>query len=114
MGKLTIILITLITLVSAEETLLQQNCLNCHKEQQIPSALIYKRYLMKYSTDARMAEAMFTYMKDPKRDHAIMPAPFFLKSPMKEKLGLDDAVLKQSIKAYLKKYDLKKKLVLEQ
>jgi len=114
MGKLTIVLMAFIAVVSAEETAsLQQNCLNCHREQQIPSSLIYKRYLMKYSTDERMTEVMFAYMKDPKKEHSIMPAPFFLKFPMKEKLGLDDAVLKKSIEAYLEKYDMKKRLILE-
>jgi len=114
MGKLSTVLIVLTLFVSAKETvLLQKHCLNCHQEQQIPSSLIYKRYLMKYSTEERMAEAMFTYLENPKKEHSIMPAPFFLKFPMKQALESDDAVLKNNIKAYLEKYDMKKKLILE-
>ena len=93
---------------------LERTCLACHKEQQIPSSLIYKRYLMKYSTDGRMEEAMFKYLKDPKKEQSIMPAPFFLKFPMKEKLSLDDAVLRDNIQAYLEKYSMKKRLMLEE
>jgi hypothetical protein len=69
---------------------------------------------MKYSTDKRMEQAMFTYMKDPKKENSIMPAPFFLKFPMKEKMMLDDAVLREDIRAYLKKFNMKKRLILEE
>ncbi len=96
-----------------EKGMLQANCLSCHQKQQIPSALIYKRYLMKYSTDARMEAAMFTYMKSPKKEFSIMPAPFFSKFSMKQKMPIKDEDLHRSIKRYLEKFDMKKKLVLE-
>jgi len=92
---------------------LEQQCLHCHQEQQIPSNLISKRYLMKYSTDKRIEEAMFEYLKEPKKEHSIMPSPFFSKFPMKEKSLLDDVSLKQNIKVFFQKYNMKKKLVLE-
>lgn len=114
MGKLVIILTLFGSFVIAGESSLQQECLYCHQTQQIPNALIYKRYLMKYSTENRMEEAMFTYLKDPKKEHSIMPAPFFLKFPMKEALNLSDEVLKKNIQGFLRKYDMKKKLILEQ
>ncbi len=92
---------------------LEQACLNCHKTQQIPDRLIYKRYLMKYSTEGRMDEAIFSYLKTPEKGRSIMPGPFFSKFPMKEDLHLDDGILRQYVTAYLEKLDLKKKLVLE-
>jgi len=107
-----------LSLFSSEDTTassrLVTNCLTCHEKEQIPSSLIYKRYLMKYSTDGRMEEAMNKYLKDPKKEHSIMPAPFFLKFPMKEKLSLDDAVLRDNIQTYLEKYSMKKRLMLEE
>ena len=93
---------------------LQQECLQCHVEQKIPSTLIYKRYLIKYSTSKRMAEAIFRYMKDPQKEHSIMPVPFFLKFPMKEKTPLDDEHLRKHIQSYLELFDIKKKLILEE
>ena len=114
MGKLSLLLTVLTACVLAEETAsLQQHCLNCHQEQQIPSALIYKRYLMKYSTNDRMEKAMLTYLKNPQKEHSIMPAPFFLKFPMKEKQLFDDAYLRRHIRLYLEKFDMKKRLRLE-
>ncbi len=118
MGKVTIILMCMSFTLNAEllhneEQKLEENCLSCHKQQQIPSSLIYKRYLMKYSVKERIEDAMFFYLKDPKKSISIMPTQFFLKFPMKEKMTLDDIKLKKAIQAYLEKYDIRKKLVLE-
>ena len=118
MGKLGIAFIFFtLSVFAAEVTVihddLEQKCLHCHKEQQIPNSLIYKRYLMTYSANKRIKEAMFNYLKDPQKEHSIMPAPFFLKFPMKEKLDLDDASLSQNIQAYLEKFNMKKRLILE-
>jgi len=93
---------------------LQKACLQCHAEQQIPSALVYRRYLMKYSTFERMGGAIFAYIKNPDQKHSIMPPQFFLKFPMKEATILDDDMLQQMIKSYLNTFDVKKKLVLPQ
>jgi len=101
--------------VSVEDTQqLQRECLQCHVEQQIPSGLIYRRYLMKYSTFERMEKAVFSYIKNPDQKHSIMPPQFFLKFPMKEVLTLDDDKLQKMIKSYLNTFDVKKKLVLPQ
>jgi len=119
MGKIVVILGFLSLFLYAEESIIDDHsfkttCLECHQQQQIPSSLMYKRYLMKYSTNKGMEEAMFTYMKDPKKENSIMPAPFFLKFPMKEKISLDDSSLRKHIQAYLEEFDVKKKLMLEE
>ena len=119
MGKIVIVLSFMSLFLYAEELNTQdhsfkKNCLSCHQQQQIPSALMYKRYLMKYSTNKGMEEAMFIYMRDPKKEHSIMPAPFFLKFPMKEKIDLDDDTLRKHIETYLDMFDIKKKLMLEE
>ena len=96
----------------ASETI-HQHCLSCHKEQKIPSDLIYRRYLMKYSTSDRMEKAMFSYLKEPLQSRSIMPPQFFLKFPMKPPLDLDDERLHQEVKAYINKFDIKKRLILD-
>lgn len=101
--------------VNVEDTQqLQKECLQCHVEQQIPSVLIYRRYLMKYSTFERMEGAIFTYIKNPDQKHSIMPPQFFLKFSMKELSTLNDDMLQKMIKSYLNSFDVKKKLVLPQ
>lgn len=91
---------------------LHDSCLACHTKQQIPSSLIYRRYLMKYSTFTSMEKAIFGYMKNPRQQHSIMPPQFFLKFPMKEHSTLDDTTLKKMIRAYLHTFDVKRKLTL--
>ena len=118
MGKIVWIISIFTLFLTAQDLIkddtLEVNCLNCHQKQQIPSSLIYKRYLMKYSTEKRMEDAMFMYLNNPSKAFSIMPAPFFLKFPMKEKVELDERTLRSHIQAYLEKYDIKKRLVLEE
>ncbi len=120
MGKIIFFFSFLYILVNAQDVnveakqQLQKECLQCHAEQQIPSALVYRRYLMKYSTFERMEKAMFSYIKKPDQKHSIMPPQFFLKFPMKEVSMLDDHTLKKLIKSYLNTFDVKKNLVLEE
>jgi len=91
---------------------LQTACLQCHQAEQIPSSLVYRRYLMRYSTPDRISKAMFRYLKNPSTSDSIMPSQFFLKFPMKEKMKMDDALLKAYIHLYIEKFDVKKRLVL--
>ena len=95
----------------AKVNTLQETCLSCHQAQQVPSKMIYKRYLMQYSTDRYMEEAMFVYLKNPNKEHSIMPKAFFLKFPMKERMMKDEVDLRKDIEKYLDYFDLKKKLV---
>jgi len=91
---------------------LQNNCLSCHIEQKIPSELIHRRYLLKYSTNRDIKERLFKYLTNPKKETSIMPKQFFLKFPEKASLELNDTELSESIDIYLDYFDVKKKLVL--
>jgi hypothetical protein len=106
MQKPTLIFLSTLTLFASE------SCLECHKKQQIPSELIYKRYLLKYSTKNRIEKAMFLYLKNPNPKNSIMPKPFFSKFPMKKATNIDDKSLKKAIERYIEKFDVKKKLVI--
>ena len=88
----------------------QTNCLNCHIEQKIPSELIYRRYLMKYSTNTQIKKKILKYLKNPKEELSIMPKQFFLKFLMKEKLSIDDKILEDSVNEYIEYFDITKRL----
>ena len=105
--------ILLISNISAEAPkIIQINCLNCHVKQKIPSELIYRRYLLKYSTNQKIKERLSSYLKNPKKENSIMPKQFFLKFPQKVALDLNETALDKSIDSYLNYFDVKKKLVL--
>jgi len=111
MGKIILILMIGLSFIHAEN--LEQDCLSCHKVQQIPSQLIYRRYLMRYSTAKSIEIAMAKYLKHPKKENSIMPPQFFLKFPMKEKLQLDDTLLRTNIREYLKKFDIREHIIIK-
>ncbi len=103
----------IITTATAEvPAIIQNNCLACHTKQKIPTELIYRRYLLKYSTNTKIKQRLFSYLKKPNKESSIMPKQFFLKFPEKESLDLNDTILNKSIDAYLDYFDIKKKLVL--
>ena len=108
-----IFLVTVFSALLFAENLVEKNCISCHKKEQIPSYMIYKRYLLKYSVNDRIADAIYKYLKNPKKENSIMPKPFFLKFPMKKPLDLNDAQLRLSVTEFVKKFDVKKRLRLE-
>jgi len=91
---------------------LEKNCLSCHTKQKIPSELIYRRYLLTYSTHTTIKSQLLDYLKAPKKENSIMPKQFFLKFPEKSALDLNETLLETSIEAYLDYFDVKKKLTL--
>ena len=114
MVKVILIISSIFTLIQAKEPSpqLQNNCLNCHSIQKIPSELIYRRYLRKYSTHKTIKKTLFEYLKNPTKESSIMPKQFFLKFPEKGVSDLNETVLKESIEAYLEYFDVGGKLVL--
>ncbi len=89
---------------------LQKVCLSCHTQQQIPSEMIYRRYLLKYSSTSVIKEKIHAYLKAPSTQASIMPEPFFRKFPLKEPSDLNDKTLQQLIDAYVDLYDVRKKI----
>ena len=108
--------LTAVLALQAEETptLLEENCLSCHREQKLPDNLIYRRYLLKYSSPERIENALTAYLKNPRKECSIMPREFFLRFPMKYPTELDEATLRGSIRAYMERFDVKRRLRLEQ
>lgn len=116
MVKIIFLCLLFALLANAQDAVVKvfhNKCLSCHIKQQIPSELIYRRYLMKYSTKDAIHEAMMKYLKKPNKEKSIMPSQFFLKFPMKPNLKYEDAMLHQNIDAYLDYFDIRKKLILE-
>ena len=112
MGKITqlLLLFSLTTIADEPSALLQKNCLACHQQQKIPSELLYRRYLMKFSTHERMAKELLPFLKNPSKTTSIMPKQFFLQFPEKKALDLNATTLEESLNAYLDYFDIKKKL----
>ena len=94
------------------ETSLEKNCLSCHIKEKIPSELIYRRYLTRYSTHRAIKSTLLSYLKNPKKRDSIMPKQFFLKFPEKKFVDLNSSLLEKNIDDYIDYFDLKKQLKL--
>jgi hypothetical protein len=86
---------------------LESKCLNCHIDNGLPTKLIYKRYLMKYSTDRRMKKAILNYLKSPDPKESIMPKEFFLKFTPKKPIKMEQKELEELIELFLDRYNVK-------
>ena len=95
------------------DPVLEANCLGCHREQKLPDNLIYRRYLLRYSSPERIEKALLTYLRHPDKAHSIMPSEFFLRFPLKYPLKLEDAELRESVQKYLEYFDVRRRLRLE-
>ncbi len=89
--------------------MVEKNCLSCHKAHAIPSELIYRRYLLRYSTHEAMKQAIVSYLSNPNPKNSIMPSPFFVKFPMKQSSTLDKPTLLRSTEEFLDYFDIKKR-----
>ncbi len=96
------------------DPVLERNCLECHREQKLPDNLIYRRYLLKYSSLERIEKALVSYLRHPSEATSIMPAEFFLRFPLREPIELADDALHQSVQKYIQYFDIRKKLRLEE
>ena len=108
-----IILIISIFITSVDSSTVQINCIKCHINQKIPSELIYRRYLMKYSDKNIINNKIMKYLKQPKIENSIMPKQFFLKFPMKNRLNANEIYLKKDIDEYIKLFDIQNRLTLD-
>jgi hypothetical protein len=115
MGKITFLLLLFSFTLRADKPSIQvqKNCLTCHTEQKIPSELIYRRYLMQYSTNERIKQQLIPFLKNPTKKTSIMPKQFFLKFPEKKVLDLNETELQESVNAYLDYFDIKKRLKMQ-
>jgi hypothetical protein len=91
---------------------LQKACLSCHEKEGIPTDALYKRYLLKYSSNKRIKEVIFHYLKHPTIEKSIMPAPFIHKFGLQPSSTLTDEELAAYIEALIRKYDVKNQLYL--
>ena len=108
MAKVALILALFFNTLIASN--LDKYCLNCHINNKLPTKLIYKRYLMKYSTNTNMKKAIFNYLTNPNPKNSIMPKEFFLKFKPKSITNIDNKKLYELIDEFLQKYDIKKRL----
>ncbi|MGD9624908.1 MAG: hypothetical protein AB7U51_09635 [Arcobacter sp.] len=85
----------------------EENCLVCHKNNKQFQTFMSK-YILKYSSEKRVKQAMFEFLKEPNIDNSIMPRGFTMRWGLKEKTTLSDDELMEALDIYYERFNLKK------
>lgn len=107
MVKITLLALTLATFLSASN--FEENCLNCHSKD-FKFAMMMKKYTQKYSSERKIKEAIFEYLKNPSTDKSVLPYEYINRFGVKEKTTLDDATLREMIDVYYQIFNIKEKI----
>jgi hypothetical protein len=83
----------------------ERDCLSCHTNN-TQLKMIISRYTLKFSSEKRIKEAIFNYLKNPSKELSSMPLGFLSRFDIKEKSKLNDEELREAIDTYYKKYNL--------
>ena len=107
MVKITLLALSLVTLLSASS--FEENCLNCHSRD-FKFAMMMKKYTQKYSSERKIKEAIFDYLKNPSAEKSVLPYEYINRFGVKEKSTLDDATLREMIDIYYQMFNIKERI----
>uniref|UniRef100_UPI004047098A hypothetical protein n=1 Tax=Aliarcobacter sp. TaxID=2321116 RepID=UPI004047098A len=107
---LTIFLILNSLTAKEKRDIYEINCVKCHSTLPVTIDKYFYRYLLKYSSEISVKNAMFDYMKNPTKDKTIMPESFITRFGIKKKSRLRDDELKDAIDVYWEEYKVFGKL----
>lgn len=108
MAKL--ILIFLFTLSFLLGDVYENNCVKCHDKLPVSIDKYFYRYLLKYSSERGVKNAMSEYLKKPNKDTTIMPEAFIKRFGVKKKTTLNNKELKEALDTYWEIYKVFGKL----
>lgn len=103
------LLLTTLFLSSLYSSTFRENCLSCH-ENDFKFNMIIKKYTQKYSSEARIKDAMFEYLREPSALKAILPYEYINRFGIKKKSTLDDKTLREMIDIYYNEFNIQAKL----
>lgn len=104
-----IILLTVISLTFLNASSFEENCLSCHGND-FKFNMMMKKYTQKYSSEKRIKEAIFDYLKEPTSEKSVLPYEYINRFGTKEKTTLDDKTLREMIDVYYDRFNLRSKI----
>lgn len=87
----------------------QYDCKECHLSDQ-QMGMFFGKYMLQYSSEKKIKEELFSYLKDPTEEKSLMPMGFLNRFGIKEKSTLSDKELQTAIDSYFKIYAPKYRL----
>lgn len=95
---------------SSSKDIYQKNCIECHKKLPVTIDKFFYRYLLKYSSESKVKQKIFEYLKKPTKDQSVMAESFIRRFGVKKPTKLNDEQLKKAIDIYWQNYKVFGKL----
>ncbi|WP_457594251.1 hypothetical protein [Hydrogenimonas sp.] len=105
MGRIivTILLITT-ALWASDVNIYERNCVECHKNLPVSLEKFFFDYLLKYSSERRVKQALRNYLKHPRKKASLATNELVEQYGLMPKTTLDDEDLRKAIDIYWEKY----------
>ena len=113
MVRLFLILFLIISSLYAqrsEDDIYESNCIKCHSKLPVAIDKYFYKYLLKYSSEKDVKQAMFDYLQNPSVEKTIMAESFITRFGIKKKTNLSDEKLKEALDIYWDEYKIFGKL----
>ncbi|MGJ0377393.1 hypothetical protein [Aliarcobacter cryaerophilus] len=111
MARLVIFLcLSFVFASSNPKNIYERNCVTCHNRIPVSIDKYFYRYLLEYSSEKDVKEAMFEFLKNPIKEKSLMSESIIKRFGLKKKTRLSDTELKEALDIYWSEYNLFDKL----
>lgn len=104
------VLIVCLLHVSIFASVYSENCVGCHAKMPVKIDKFFYRYLLKYSSEENLKNALIEYLKNPTKEKTILQESLQNRFGIKEKTTLNEKDLKNAVDEYWKIYKVFGKL----
>ncbi len=111
MGRIVTLLILALSGFAAEPTLVPGRCAVCHTKNGPPLSLIYRRYLMLYSSKERIQKRMIDFLSAPSKTKSAMPEGMKNRFNPQKHPAFSPPVAKKVVEALIEKEELIPRIV---
>jgi len=95
---------------SFSKNIYERNCVSCHNKIPVSIDKYFYRYLLQYSSEKALKEAMFNFLINPTKEASLMSESFIKRFGLKKKTKLSNEELKEALNTYWDEYNLFGKL----
>ena len=95
---------------SNPKNIYEKNCVTCHNKIPVTIDKYFYRYLLEYSSEEDVKNAMFDFLKNPTKERSLMSESLIKRFGLKRKTRLSDDELKEALDIYWSEYNLFNKL----
>ncbi len=111
MGRVVLILFLGLQCLVAQESQVPKRCTACHEKSAPPLPLVYRRYLMLYSSKARIQKKMVDFLSAPSKEKSAMPEGMKNRFNPQNHPAFATSVAKEAVDKLIEKEDLIPRIV---